>query len=450
MVNTPNLLLPLQATGSNSGTWGTIVNNQILSVLDLELGGQLSLSVAGNSDVTLNAAQQQPLQQSYTGLLTGNINVIFGATEGRFYVVNNATTGAFTLTVKPAGGTGVVVPAAHTMLIFMNVTGTKAQEVIDYITALTVGTLTLGTGLTVAQGGTGAATLTSHGLLVGEGTGAVVGMTALSDGQIVVGQTGADPLGKTLSADATLAATGALTISAGAVTLAKMANMATASFIGRTTAATGVPEVLSATQSTAILNAMVGDSGAGGTKGLVPAPATGDATKFLTGAGTFASPATATIPVGLVVAYAGTSAPSLWLLCYGQAIDRTTYATLFAAISTTYGVGNGTTTFNVPDLRGRIPAGADNMGGSAASRLTATTMTPNGTTLGAVGGEQTHTLTTPEMPAHVHSGAVQLGAGGGSGGSIAGGVNTGSTGGGGAHNNVQPTMIMNSIIFAGV
>src|SRR5665213_360060 len=172
MVTTPNLLLPLQSTGANSGTWGVVVNTQILSLIDIELGGQLSLSVAGNSDVTLNAAQAEPLYQSYTGLLTGNINVVFGATEGRFYLVNNATTGAFTLTVKPSGGTGVVIPAAHTMLIFMNVTGTKAQEVIDYITALvvstltattaTVGTLSLTNGLTVAQGGTGVATLTSY------------------------------------------------------------------------------------------------------------------------------------------------------------------------------------------------------------------------------------------------------------------------------------------------
>lgn len=77
-----------------------------------------------------------------------------------------------------------------------------------------------------------------------------------------------------------------------AVTLAKMADMATASFLGRTTAATGVPEVLTATQATAMLNAVVGDSGSGGTKGLVPAPSSGDtaARKYLGAAGTFTQP----------------------------------------------------------------------------------------------------------------------------------------------------------------
>src|SRR5580700_11160152 len=74
-----------------------------------------------------------------------------------------------------------------------------------------------------------------------------------------------------------------------------------------------------------------------------------------------------------------------------QAISRTGNAALFAAIGTTYGAGDGSTTFNVPDLRGRIGAGKDDMGGSAAGNLTTTTMSPNGTTLGATGGHETPT-----------------------------------------------------------
>jgi hypothetical protein len=78
-----------------------------------------------------------------------------------------------------------------------------------------------------------------------------------------------------------------LTIDAGVVTLAKMANIATASFIGRTTGGTGVPEALTVTQATAMLNVFGPDSGSGGVKGLVPATASGDATKVLSGAGTW-------------------------------------------------------------------------------------------------------------------------------------------------------------------
>ena len=72
------------------------------------------------------------------------------------------------------------------------------------------------------------------------------------------------------------------------------------------------------------------------------------------------------VPSGTVLPFAGTTAPIGFLLCSGQAVSRSTYPDLFAAIGTTYGAGDGSTTFNVPDLRGRVPAGKDDMGGGAA------------------------------------------------------------------------------------
>jgi len=108
---------------------------------------------------------------------------------------------------------------------------------------------------------------------------------------------------------------------------------------------------------------------------------------------------------GFLQPYAGSSAPSGWLLCYGQAISRTTYATLFAVIGTTYGSGDGSTTFNVPDLRGRTVAGLDNMGGSNANVLT-NTYNPNRNTLGGNTGEEAHQLSIPEMPEHDHPGST--------------------------------------------
>jgi microcystin-dependent protein len=112
--------------------------------------------------------------------------------------------------------------------------------------------------------------------------------------------------------------------------------------------------------------------------------------------------ATGLVPVGVISAYAGSSAPSGWLLCFGQAVSRSTYSSLFTALNTTYGSGDGSTTFNLPDLRGRVTAGLDNMGGSAASRLTSTVLTASNT-LGATGGTQTHTLTEAQMPVHTHT-----------------------------------------------
>ena len=159
------------------------------------------------------------------------------------------------------------------------------------------------------------------------------------------------------------------------------------------------------------------------------------------------------MPTGALMPYAGTSAPTGFLLCYGQAISRSTYADLFSAISTTYGTGDGSSTFNLPDLRGRVVAGQDDMGGSSADRLTDQTGGLNGDTLGDTGGSETHTLSTAQLPAHTHTVAAQQQVGGDStnrGGSgqlgAAATITTSSTGRGSAHNNVQPTIILNYII----
>lgn len=114
-----------------------------------------------------------------------------------------------------------------------------------------------------------------------------------------------------------------------------------------------------------------------------------DGTAWVSGLGT--TP-TSTIPVGMISPYAGASAPADWLLCDGSAVSRTTYAALFAVTSTAYGAGDGSTTFNVPDLRGRAVAGKDNMGGTAQNRLTTAGSAVDGVTLGASGGSQNRNI----------------------------------------------------------
>ena len=106
------------------------------------------------------------------------------------------------------------------------------------------------------------------------------------------------------------------------------------------------------------------------------------------------------IPLGGGVPFFGPTAPnSSFVFPFGQAISRATYSTLFSLIGTTYGTGDGSTTFNVPDLRGRTLAGKDDMGGVAASRLTTTGGGVDGATLGAAGGAQNGTILQANLPA---------------------------------------------------
>jgi len=148
------------------------------------------------------------------------------------------------------------------------------------------------------------------------------------------------------------------------------------------------------------------------------------------------------MPVGAIYWFGNVTPPADHLVCDGSAVSRTTYATLFGIIGSTFGPGDGSTTFNLPNLASRSVVGSGTGSGLSARALAAT------------GGGETHTLTSAEIPAHTHpqqsntildaAGAASVVSGIGAARLIGG--TTGSNGGGGSHNNMHPFLVLVPII----
>jgi microcystin-dependent protein len=178
------------------------------------------------------------------------------------------------------------------------------------------------------------------------------------------------------------------------------------------------------------------------------------------------------VPIGVVFPYAGTAAPNGWLVCDGSSRSTTTYAALFAVVGYSYGGSGGS--FNLPDLRGRVVAGRDVDSGGYGNRLSATHFGQNSRSLGQTGGSEGQSLTTAQLAAHTHfvantdttssasptltNGDYIAGHNTQTGGSSSDSYDlhgsatvatvglSSSAGSGSAHNNVQPTIILNYII----
>jgi len=397
-------------------------------------------------------------KRSYTAsntptLASGEVGV--NAADGKIWIGN------------AAGNANVLVSS----LAFSDHTGTVSNTQLS-TTAVTAGSYTNSSitvnaqgRITAASSGTASGTVTSIAT-----TSPITGGTITSTGTIGINAASANTASYVVQRDASG------NFSAGTIT---------ATLSGNASTATSATSATSATTATNIAGGGAGqlpyNTGSGATSFL----AAGTSGQVLTSAGTSAPTwSSLAIPTGALCPYAGSTAPTGYLLCDGSSVSSSTYLALHAVISNTYGgsayTGAGALNFNLPDLRGRIPMGAGTGTGLNASGTGAPTGTAQtARTAGQWGGEETNLLSTTEMPSHNHGGATQ---GGGShshtpSGSIgnagistmnlavAGGSQWGFTstatitntvanhthnidaqGGGGRHNNVPPFVVLNYII----
>ena len=310
---TTRLRLEKQATGENANTWGDKTNTNF-DLIDESINGYASKSVAGSSNVTLtnsNATADESRQKvlEFTGTLTGDINVLLPTVESNYIVFNN-TAGSQTLTVATTGntGTGTAVVQGSHALMYSN--GTFVKDV-------------FATGINN---------------LVCKGTLNVAGAVNLDGGNVTINESSADVDFRVESNGNTHA----LFVDGG--------NDKVGILNSSPSVALDVTGAITA--STTITGNLFSGSGQD-IKDTVPA-------------GGIIMAGFATEPTK------SDSSTKRYLLCNAQAVSRSTYSALFSAIGTTYGTGDGSSTFNLPDLQGRAPIGSGSGSGLSARSLGAT------------------------------------------------------------------------------
>jgi len=193
---TSELRIEKIATGEQSGSWGSTTNTQY-DILESAISGTVTVAFASNGNDTLTTANGSDdearhmfLHLSGGATLDATRNMVV-PTKSKLYIVHNATTGSQGVQIIGASGNGTIVPNGQTMALRHD--GTNVVPAFNHV-AITGGTITGITDLTVADGGTGVSTLTDGGVLLGSGTGAITAMAVLTDGQMIVGDGTTDPV----------------------------------------------------------------------------------------------------------------------------------------------------------------------------------------------------------------------------------------------------------------
>ena len=425
--------------GEQAGAWGTTTNNNF-DIIDRLINGVVTITLSSGGTSTLSTSNGSLSDGMFKVLQlagspdAGHIITIEPKEAAKLYFVKNGS-GQAIIFNQGSGGTvdnsrAVSIPNNNSAIIFANGGGNSA-----IVTSLSASLLA--NSLDASDGNFKFSVSGTEILRISNSSSDVVIKPIVDEKDIIFQQRDGTEVARIEDNGTFNVVTGKLAINATAVT-------STAEELNLLDGDTSVGSSITVADADGVV---VND---GGTMKSVPAS---DFRTYI-------------MPAGSVIPYAGTSAPTGFLFCDGSSVSRSTYAALFAVIGTEYGTPDDGSTFKLPDLRGRVVAGKDDMGGSSANRLTDQSGGLNGDTLGGTGGSETHTLTTAQLASHTHSFSdtdsitamtflndglgVNRGGSGQSSSSNSISVSisgtTGSKGSGNAHNNVQPTVILQYII----
>jgi len=406
---------------SNVNTWGTGPLNDNFGYIDLALGGSTLLNATGlgGTTVVLTSSQCVPLTISVTGTPGGVVTYTVPAGIGGQWVVRNGTSGGYSIRIQSAaGGSYVSIGAGINGLVSCDGTATGMVASINAPPA--------------AAGSTSQVQYNSSGILAGSANMTFDGTTLTV--------TGLNNSGNTVLGDAS---GDTITINANSASIPNTLNIGSNTlYLSSAGAQVGIGTTTVGSDKLTVAGTVKSTSG-----GFVYPDGTTQTTAV-------------SLPPGTVVAYALPVAPAGYLLCAGQAVNKLDYPALDAVFSaSSYPYGSTTSTFTLPDLRGRVIAGVDNMGGSAANRLGsgATGGITGAATIGASGGEQSHQQTGSELATHAHTinqagytGYIQNLGGVGGGAQLwaqqVAATGTDNAGSGAAANITQPTLVLFYVI----
>jgi microcystin-dependent protein len=352
-----SLKLELIGDGDQSGTWGSTTNRNLGTLLEQAIAGVETITMINANYVLTNFNGVSDESRNAVLVVQGTnsaIRQVVAPLEKKLYVVYNNTSGGFAITIGASSGAVITVPNGVTAQVYCDGTNFYSSQTGSAGNFTVNGNLTaLGNETLTGNMSVGGSLQTTAGLgsyIAGSFTGAISGTTltvsAVASGQLFVGQTIS---GTGITSGTTITAFGTGTGGIGTYTVS-------------------VAPTVNPTGSITI-------TGAAGTTALTPA-STDNTVKIATTAFVQTAVSGSGTLTGVIQMWPTASAPTGYLLCNGAAVSRATYPALFGVIGSTFGSGDGSTTFNLPDYVNRMPFGAN-----ATTTASVTGTINNGSTL---------------------------------------------------------------------